>query len=127
MQYIDFGNRALVNKNDIYQVERKLMQLPKQAYHCSLQNIKPFIGSKWSEVNTQAIDDCFNADKYGCLFHNIENDKYIVSLNNCGQDVAYILVNKNLASYTAANTTMPNDGKYIHIKVHIKLYGHFLN
>ncbi|XP_043669520.1 maternal protein tudor isoform X2 [Vespula pensylvanica] len=109
VQYIDFGNRALVNKSDIYQVEKKLMQLPKQAYHCSLQNIKPFIGSKWSEVNTQAIDDCFNADKYGCLFHNIENDKYIVSLNNCGQDVANILVNKNLASYAIVNTIMPTD------------------
>nr|XP_050852508.1 maternal protein tudor-like isoform X2 [Vespula vulgaris] len=109
VQYIDFGNRALVNKSDIYQVEKKLMQLPKQAYHCSLQNIKPFIGSKWSEVNTQAIDDCFNADKYGCLFHNIENDKYIVSLNNCRQDVADILVNKNLASYAIVNTIMPTD------------------
>ncbi|KAL2735605.1 maternal protein tudor-like isoform X1 [Vespula squamosa] len=109
VQYIDFGNRALVNKSDIYQVEKKLMQLPKQAYHCSLQNIKPFIGSKWSEINTQAIDDCFNADKYGCLFHNIENDKYIVSLNNCGQDVADILINKNLASYAIANTTTPTN------------------
>ncbi|XP_047349819.1 maternal protein tudor-like isoform X3 [Vespa velutina] len=116
VQYIDFGNRALVNKSDIYQVERKLMQLPKQAYHCSLQNIKPFIGSKWSEVNTQAIDNCFNADKYGCLFHNIENDKYIVSLNNCGQDVANILVNKNLASYAVANTIMPTDDKPLDIQ-----------
>ncbi|KAI4503981.1 hypothetical protein M0802_000452 [Mischocyttarus mexicanus] len=105
VQYIDFGNRSLVNKNNIYQVERKLMQLPKQAYYCSLLNIKPFVNSKWSEVNTQAIDDCFNADKYECLFHNIENDKYIVSLNNCEQDVARTLVHKNLASYVVPDTT----------------------
>ncbi|XP_014611434.1 PREDICTED: maternal protein tudor isoform X1 [Polistes canadensis] len=106
VQYIDFGNRSLVNKNNIYQVERKLMQLPKQAYYCSLENIKPFVNSEWSEVNTQAIDDCFNADKYGCLFHSIENDKYIVSLNDCEQDVTCTLVQKNLASYVVADTTM---------------------
>ncbi|KAK2576789.1 hypothetical protein KPH14_005431 [Odynerus spinipes] len=104
VQYIDFGNRALVNKNDIYPVERKLMQLPKQACHCSLLNIKPLTSSNWTGVNTQAIDACFNADKYECLFHNIENDMYIVSLSNRGENVADMLVSKNLASYAVTNT-----------------------
>ncbi|XP_015178527.1 PREDICTED: maternal protein tudor isoform X2 [Polistes dominula] len=107
VQYIDFGNRSLVNKNNIYQVERKLMQLPRQAYYCSLQNIKPYVNSEWSEINPQAMDDCFNADKYGCLFHSIENDKYIVSLTDHEhEDVTRTLVNKNLASYVVTDTTM---------------------
>lgn len=102
VQYIDFGNSAVVAPQKIYPVEKKLMQLPKQAVQCSLQNIVPEGGAGWSNVNTGAIDSCFNADKYECTFHGME-DKYLISLNNFGNDVANMLIEKKLASLATAS------------------------
>ncbi|XP_043528677.1 tudor domain-containing 6-like isoform X3 [Frieseomelitta varia] len=101
IQYIDFGNSAIVDPQNIYAVERKLMHLPKQAFQCSLFNIAPLSGLDWSEVNTEAIDNCFNAENYECFFHNIKNNKYLISLISNGKDVANMLVEQNLASFNS--------------------------
>ncbi|XP_012147140.2 protein tudor isoform X1 [Megachile rotundata] len=101
VQYIDFGNNAVVDPRKIYSVEKKLMQLPKQAIHCSLLNIIPQDGLSWSKVNTTEIDNCFNADKFECVFHDIKDDKYVISLSNNGNDVATTLVQKNIASFAS--------------------------
>ncbi|CAL7945702.1 unnamed protein product [Xylocopa violacea] len=105
IQYVDFGNNALVDPRKIYPVEKKLMNLPKQAVQCSLLNIVPQNNLGWSKVNTQAIDNCFNADKYECIFHDLKDNKYSISLTNNGIDVAKTLVEKNLASFSSETTS----------------------
>lgn len=77
------------------------MHLPKQAFQCSLLNIAPLKGLNWSKVNKKAIDNCFNAEKYECVFHNIKNNKYSISLIINGKDVANMLVEQNLASFNS--------------------------
>ena len=77
------------------------MHLPKQAFQCSLFNIAPLSGLDWSEVNTEAIDNCFNAENYECVFHVIKNNKYLISLISNGEDVANMLVEQNLASFNS--------------------------
>lgn len=101
IQYIDFGNNAVVNSNKIYPVEKKLLRLPKQAIHCSLSNIAPKDSQGWSKVNTAAIDNCFNADKFECIFHEQKDDKYLISLSNNNNDVAATLVEKDLATFAS--------------------------
>lgn len=101
IQYIDFGNSAIVDPQNIYLVEKKFMHLPKQAYQCSLLNIAPLNGLDWSEVNTEAIDNFFNAENYECVFHNIKNNKYLISLITNGEDVANMLVEQNLALFNS--------------------------
>ncbi|KOC69222.1 Maternal protein tudor [Habropoda laboriosa] len=109
VQYIDFGNNAVVNPQKIYPVEKKLMHLAKQAVQCSLLNIIPQGELNWSNVNKEAIDNCFNADKYECIFHDVKDDKYLIELFNNGNDVANTLVERNLASFnseTKSNATI---------------------
>nr|XP_034196257.1 maternal protein tudor-like isoform X2 [Osmia lignaria]XP_034196258.1 maternal protein tudor-like isoform X2 [Osmia lignaria] len=101
VQYIDFGNSAVVNTNKIYPVEKKLMHLPKQAVHCSLLNIVPKDNQGWLKINTAAIDNCFNADRFECVFHDLKDDKYLISLSNNGNDVAATLVEKDLATFAS--------------------------
>lgn len=86
----------------IYPVEKKLLQLPKQAVQCSLLNIVPQDDLTWSKANANAIDSCFNADKYECVFHDIKDNKYMISLTNNGIDVSKMLIEKNLASIDEA-------------------------
>ncbi|XP_076380024.1 protein tudor isoform X1 [Megalopta genalis] len=101
IHYIDFGNNATVDFENIYPVEKEFMHLPKQAFQCSLLNIIPKDGLGWSNVDTKAIDNCFNGDKYTCTFHGIEENKYLISLDNNGNDVANMLVEKNLAAFAS--------------------------
>lgn len=76
------------------------MQLPKLAVQCSLRDIVPNNDkSNWSEVDNDALDNYFNADKYECTFHSFNDDQYIISLNRDGQDVSNTLVQQNLAAF----------------------------
>ncbi|KAL0117558.1 hypothetical protein PUN28_010395 [Cardiocondyla obscurior] len=110
VQYVDFGNCAVVNQRNIYPVEEKFTQLPKLAVQCSLKNIVPSDNkSNWSEVDNNALDNCFNADKYECIFHNFANDQYIISLNRNGQDVSTMLVQQNLAVFTTETLIQTNE------------------
>lgn len=92
------------------------MYLPKQAVQCSLLNIVPLDGINWSKVNTKAIDNCFNADKYKCIFHDIKNNKYSISLINEETDVGNMLVEQNLASFNSkTKSDITAEGKIIFI------------
>lgn len=74
------------------------MQLPKLAVQCTLGNIVPK-NLSWSDVNNDALDNCFNGDKYECIFHTLNGDQYTISLSHNGQDVGDTLVKKNLAVF----------------------------
>ncbi|XP_043597513.1 maternal protein tudor-like isoform X1 [Bombus pyrosoma] len=104
IQYIDFGNSAIVHPQNIYPVEKELMRLPKQAVQCSLLNVAPLDGVDWSEANTKEIDNCFNVDNCTCVFHDKKDDKYLISLINNGNDVAKMLAKLNLASLSNSGT-----------------------
>ncbi|XP_060822618.1 maternal protein tudor-like isoform X2 [Bombus pascuorum] len=109
IQYIDFGNSAIVDPQNIYPVEKELMRLPKQAVQCSLLNVAPLVGFNWSEANTKAIDNCFNVDNFTCVFHDKKDNKYLISLINNEKDVANMLAELNLASLSNSdnNTSTP--------------------
>ncbi|XP_024937429.1 maternal protein tudor isoform X2 [Cephus cinctus] len=117
VRYVDFGNCAMVDPRKIYPVEKKFMQLPKQAMNCSLKNIIPSNGSNWSKANEHEIDKCFDADDYECTFHEVKNGKYIISLNNKGADVGGMMVERGLASY-AMTTPAAAEHACIELEIH---------
>ncbi|OXU22838.1 hypothetical protein TSAR_002680 [Trichomalopsis sarcophagae] len=100
VQYIDYGDRAMVDPRNIYPVERKYMKLPKQAIFCALKNIAPTPGSNWS--NTAELAKLFGAEKFDCIFHELKNDKYLISLSSNGIDIGSALVDKNVAVFSTA-------------------------
>lgn len=112
VQYIDFGNCATLNQYSIFSVEKKFMQLPKLAVQCSLKDIVPNNNSNWSKVDSTALDNCFNADKYECTFHSFSDNQYTISLVHNGQNVGDMLVQKNLATFaTKVSTEETASGK----------------
>lgn len=118
VQYIDFGNCAVVDQHNIYPVEKKFMQLPKLAIQCSLRNIIPNNNKlNWFEVDNNALDNCFNSDKYECIFHSFNDDHYIISLNHGGQNVNDMLVQQNLAAYATETSIETINGKN-YFKIH---------
>ncbi|XP_072754733.1 protein tudor isoform X2 [Anoplolepis gracilipes] len=114
VQYIDFGNCAIVDLRNIYPVEKKFLQLPKLAVQCSLKNIISNNNSDWSKTDNNALDNCFNADKYECILHEFNNNQYMTSLIYNGQDVGDMLVQKNIAAFatkTSVETICEADTK----------------
>ncbi|XP_046422936.1 maternal protein tudor isoform X1 [Neodiprion fabricii] len=97
VQYIDFGNCAMVDPCKIYPVEQRFAKLPKQAMHCTLSNILPATGIDWSKANKHEIDKYFDADKFKCTFHGTKDGKYLISLNNRGKDIAESMITIGLA------------------------------
>lgn len=97
VQYIDFGNKFLVDAKDIWQLDEELMSVPKMAIHCSLLGVDAPEG-EW-KPNTE-VDNCFNAPRYQCVFQAADEEKYHVSMWNNGVSVADTLVEKKLAVMT---------------------------
>lgn len=101
------------------------MQLPKLAVQCSLRDIVPNNNSTWSKSDNTAIDNCFNADKYKCIFHDFSDNQYTVSLIHNGQNVGNMLVHKNLAAFatkTSVETVCGKDYFKIHLKNRAKYF-----
>ncbi|XP_063363240.1 maternal protein tudor-like [Cydia amplana] len=94
VQYVDFGNKQLVDAKDIWQLDRQLLELPKMAIHCSLIGVAPVEG-EW-KANPE-LDLCFNAPRYQCVFQECVEGQYQVSLWNNGASVTDMLVEKQLA------------------------------
>ncbi|XP_034942181.1 maternal protein tudor-like isoform X2 [Chelonus insularis] len=103
VRFVDYGNSAMVQSHEIFRVEQKFMDLPKQAVCCSLKNIIPPDENNWHKANAQEIDNIFNIEKFQCSFLEIKNDKYLVSLKNNDDDIGSILVEKGLASYETSS------------------------
>lgn len=126
IQYIDFGNCAIVDQRNIYPVEKKFMQLPKLAVQCSLSDIVPNNNNlNWSEVDNDALDNCFNADKYECVFHSFSDNQYLISLNRDGQDVGNMLVQQNLATFATKTSIKTINGKN-YFKIHLHSHVHYV-
>lgn len=99
IQYVDFGNKFLVENKDIWQLDDWLMELPKLAVHCSLVGVTSKDGP-WKA--DQEVDRCFNAPRYQCVFLENVEGVYRVSMYNNGVSVADMLLEKGLAEASAA-------------------------
>lgn len=107
VRYVDFGNKQLVDAKDIWQMETELMELPKMAVHCSLSGVGPKDG-EWKA--DPEIDLCFNAPRYQCIFQECNEEQYKVSLWNNGVSVADMLVEKQLAVMSEAQSSVTLKG-----------------
>lgn len=108
VQYIDFGNKQLVDARDIWQLDKQLMELPKMAVHCSLLGVSPKDG-EW-KANPE-IDLCFNAPRYQCVFQDSVEGHWKVSLWNNGVSIADTLVEKELATMSEHQSAVALKGE----------------
>lgn len=108
VRYVDFGNRAMVDIKKTFRVEKQFLEMPKQAFNCTLKNVVPINGGSWNKTNSQEIDRLFNAEKLECCFYEVKDNKYSVGVMIEGKDMAGILVEKGLAEF-AVTATVPEE------------------
>ncbi|XP_063978120.1 maternal protein tudor-like isoform X2 [Diachasmimorpha longicaudata] len=106
IRYIDFGNCAMVETKKTFRVEKQFMEMPKQAFNCTLKNVVPVSGNNWTKSNSHEIDKLFNVEKFECCIHEIKDNKYTVSLMFEEKDLAGIMVEKGLADFAVSSTVV---------------------
>ncbi|CAG2064948.1 unnamed protein product, partial [Timema podura] len=98
--FVDFGNKDIFTKHELWDIEKRFMVLPKQAIHSFLKDIKP-AQLNWPE-GVSEIDSYFNSEKFDCVFHTNVDGRFCATLSQNGKNVGYELVSKGLASMSPA-------------------------
>nr|CAD7441738.1 unnamed protein product [Timema bartmani] len=98
--FVDFGNKDIFTKHELWDIEKRFMVLPKQAIHSFLKDIKP-AQLNWPE-GVSEIDSYFNSEKFDCVFHTNVDGGFCATLSQNGKNVGYELVSKGLASMSPA-------------------------
>ncbi|XP_046995747.1 uncharacterized protein LOC124607457 isoform X1 [Schistocerca americana] len=94
IQYVDFGNCDIADASDIWPLEKKYLSYPVYALQCCLKGVKP-PNSEW-KVSPLDVGKFFS-EKQACTFHEQEDHKYSVTLENNGSSVAEALVTEGIA------------------------------
>ncbi|XP_023716578.1 maternal protein tudor isoform X3 [Cryptotermes secundus] len=102
VQFVDYGNCDIVKQNDVWHIEARFMDLPKQALSCCLRGVEA-PDSQWSRGD-KGVDKYFEAEKFCCTFHNCEQNKYSVSLMSEGKSIADQLLEDGLAVAQAVHS-----------------------
>nr|CAD7569116.1 unnamed protein product [Timema californicum] len=95
VKFVDFGNKDIFTKFELWDIEKQFMVLPKQAIHSFLKDIKPAQLS-WP-VGVSEIDSYFNSEKFNCMFHTNVDGRFCATLSQNGKNVGDELVSKGLA------------------------------
>lgn len=109
VKYVDFGNRALVQKHEVYRVDKEFMKLPQLGIHCALKGVKSPAGKSWDKFNTEDAAELLLVDGIHCVFSEAQGKKFIVELKSDGQDLAAVLVKKGVADFIAAEKIAPTE------------------
>lgn len=93
MQYVDFGNVAVVDGEKIWQIESRFMEMPVQSVRCGISNIK-CVTDDWK---SEEVDKIFNKESFVCVFDDFKDDKYNVQLWENDIDVKNQVIEAGLA------------------------------
>lgn len=97
MEFIDYGNRSLIEPSHIFGLEYQYSTCPAQAILCSLDGVLPLSGGDW--IKNPDIAKCFDGDFKCTVVESSGNSEVpcVVRLSSNGQDLSESLIEKGLA------------------------------
>ncbi|NXJ68985.1 TDR15 protein, partial [Rostratula benghalensis] len=85
VEYIDYGNTAVVSPSKICRIQKKFLSLPRLSVHCFLSRVESVPDESWTNESTSYFLSKINNKQITCRF-----------LQQCGErwevDVIYILI-----------------------------------
>ncbi|XP_055385301.1 maternal protein tudor isoform X2 [Condylostylus longicornis] len=104
VEFIDFGNRSIVEENDMWQMEKRFAQVPVMANLCSFENIVS------NYENQKIIDFIAKYLKQGitlnCQYMKKENNTYFVNINLKDDSLKHILIKEGMVSELKEGTKL---------------------
>lgn len=97
VKYIDFGNEGVVQKNQVFKVQKKFMVLPRQAVKCCLDIIPSQNDKIWSKQASEQIEKILDVEQLECTYvKEHSNNIFVVSLLAQGVDLIKEIIKKGL-------------------------------
>ncbi|XP_015715090.1 tudor domain-containing protein 15 [Coturnix japonica] len=90
VEFIDYGNTAVVSPSKICGIQRKLLTFPRLSIHCFLSKVKPSDGS-WTDEDTSYFLSKINSKPVTCKFIEQHGEQWEVDINCDGESLSYDL------------------------------------
>ncbi|XP_043919459.1 tudor domain-containing protein 15 [Protopterus annectens] len=98
VEFIDYGNSAIVNDSDIYQLNDKFLAKPRLSLHVSLCGAQGTdAGGSWSNEAVQYFAGKLNDKAVTCEFFQLSGQQWRVRITYDDKDIAEELIARNLA------------------------------
>ncbi|NWS70235.1 TDR15 protein, partial [Crotophaga sulcirostris] len=68
VEFIDYGNAAIVSFSKICGIQKKFLTLPRLSFHCFLSRVKPVSDDSWTEKTTSCFLRKINNRPVACKF-----------------------------------------------------------
>ncbi|NXP02354.1 TDR15 protein, partial [Thinocorus orbignyianus] len=68
VEFIDYGNTAVVSRSKICRIQKKFLTLPRLSVHCFLSRVKSVRGESWTNENTSYFLSKINDKRVTCKF-----------------------------------------------------------
>ncbi|NXL92518.1 TDR15 protein, partial [Alectura lathami] len=89
VEFIDYGNTAVVSPSKICRIEEKFLTLPRLSIHCSLSRVKNYPDESWTVENTSDFISKVDGKPVTCKFIEQHGEQWEV-------DIIYVLIGEVL-------------------------------
>ncbi|KAK2820415.1 hypothetical protein Q5P01_023374 [Channa striata] len=96
VSFVDYGYTMKAEKSQLRSITPKLLTLPFQAVRCWLTGVEP-LGSEWSREALLCFHSLVDGERLSACVLSVTTLGYGVELESRGQNVAAVLISKQLA------------------------------
>ncbi|XP_035177837.1 tudor domain-containing protein 6 [Oxyura jamaicensis] len=111
IQYIDYGNTAVISVDQAHRLPEGLASVPAMAVHCCLSGLKCSKSTDWTEKAIEYFTKRTSEVLLTCEFVEKAEDKWAVALSDDQGVITVDLVDENLARREGSYSTEILDGR----------------
>ncbi|NXS01759.1 TDR15 protein, partial [Oxylabes madagascariensis] len=94
VEFIDYGNAAVVSSSKICRIPEKFLTLPRFSVHCFLSSVKSFPGEGWTKESAAYFAGAVNDKPVTCKFLQQHGEKWEVDVICDGESLSNSLLHK---------------------------------
>ncbi|KAM6407396.1 tudor domain-containing protein 15 [Pluvialis apricaria] len=107
VEFIDYGNAAVVSPSKICRIQKKFLTLPRLSVHCFLNRVESVPDESWTNKSTSYFINKINNKQVTCKFLQQHGERWEVDVICDGKSMSNDLLQKK-GRTTRHNTAMHN-------------------
>ncbi|NXI30317.1 TDR15 protein, partial [Sterrhoptilus dennistouni] len=96
VEFIDYGNAAVVSSSKICRIPEKFLTLPRFSVHCFLSSVKSFPGESWTKESAAYFARTVSDKPVVCKFLQQHGEKWEIDVICDGESLSNSLLHKYL-------------------------------
>ncbi|NWY38456.1 TDR15 protein, partial [Sylvia atricapilla] len=99
VEFIDYGNAAVVSSSKICRIPEKFLTLPRFSVHCFLSSVKSFPGENWTKESAAYFARTVSDKPIACKFLQQHGEKWEIDVICDGESLSNSLLHKYLNQF----------------------------